>query len=389
MKKVKTKSCQPPSKPVTNHPAGVMKPGSIYEPFSLVDYPEPRFLHPPLFHDDNIEELRKDLAQIEIREQQNNHHINTDALREQIRLLELLKMPKDGLDFVRWEFEQADAYQAELIYLLALEGNEKAFQAFGDKTYGYFWRLKHLAKEGHDGALRALATIAIEATEVINKWAAKDPGIFEPIATERVYWPFLISRKNRLNPISDEDEDMMLRQLNLGKSTQQDLSPASRYDPHNQATKVAISLLNYVRDISELAKFMARRNRVDMTKSVVETTDLFLLAGRLPAVAEAPQAAEAWWGVARRFLLESYPALDPSCTTDLNTIAPALLELSQVSGSTARRKGILKNLRRAFLATIVESRPARPETSAQTMERVKRVNPDLYRRLSISSSLGG
>jgi hypothetical protein len=36
-----------------------MKPGSMYELFSLVDYLPPRFLHPPLFQDDNIDKIKK------------------------------------------------------------------------------------------------------------------------------------------------------------------------------------------------------------------------------------------------------------------------------------------------------------------------------------------
>ena len=230
------------------------------------------------------------------------------------------------------------------MYLLAKQGNLEAFESFSRKTGDYFWHLKRLASDGHEDALRSLAALAIEATEVVNRHVMKQPEVFRPVASERSHWPFLKSLNKQLNQIRTDDEDKLLRHLHSGEATQQDLTSDNRYDPKNPATVVAQKLLDYTREIRNLSKFIYRRNPPAKPKLM----DYLAWAGHLPDAAEGHKAAKMWWKLAKRFLLESYPALSPTTDTKLDAIAPALLKLSEVKDPKARRTQILKNIKRKF-----------------------------------------
>ncbi len=348
MKKIKQSAL--PTPPATDHPTGSREGVFVRSLFSLVDDPVSLFQHQPLFHSYDLAELKKELVRVEALEKEQMVPFDTSLLREQIRLIELLNTPANGPTLLKWEFDQAGVFQAELTYLIASLGNQDAFESFSRKTQEHFWHLKQLASYGHEGALRSLATMAIEATEVVNRHAVNQPEAFRTVATERTHWPFLKSLNRQLNQISTDDEDKLLRQLHSGEATQQDLTSDNRYAPENPATAVAQKLLDYVREIRNLSKFIYKDNLPAKPKM----TDYLAWAGRLPDSAQGPKAAEMWWNLAKRFLLESYPALDPKTDADLIAIAPMLLKISKVANIKARRRRILYNLERAFMTILAK-----------------------------------
>jgi hypothetical protein len=397
MKKAKTIP-QPPALPATDHPTGVLRPGAICGLFSLVDPPQPRFLHNQLFHSYNLEELKKELGRFEALEKKNKgscYTVYTEPLREQIRLIELLNTPKDGMSFLRWDFERADVFQAELMYLLASQKDEKAFRSYSEKTHNYFWHLKRMASDGHAEALRSLATLAIEATEVVNKFAVEQPEIFIPVAREQVYWPFLKSLDKKLDQIKSKAEAPMLKGMKLGEDLQRKpLASATRFGPKNPKTEVATRLLDYVRGLRRFAMAIANQNRLNRSEPARETEDeptretkdLFMQAGRLPEVVTGPGAAERWWKLAKAFLLESYPALDPEGDAPLEAVAPTLLALSKAGNSQDRKRRILYNIERKFAGVLAKSPPSPPAppppppvvNPRELLEKFKRTNPDTY-----------
>ena len=359
--------------PATDHPVGASKPFSMRPLFSLVDPPAPLLQHQPLFRSYKLGELKECLNHLEAAGKQKKKNKpcgakqkkepvdltvsvrgNADPLREQIRLLELLNTPEDGLTLLKWDFEQADAHQAELIYLLATAGEKEAFESFSRKTQDYFWHLKRLASDGHEGALRSLATMAIEATDVVNRHVVGKPEMFKLVASERSHWPFLKSLNKQLNQIKTKDEDDLLRKLHSGEATQQDIIPGNRYNPANPTTFVAQRLKDYTDAMRGLAKQIFRENLPARPQPVEGPLDLLILAGHLPNLAQASKAAEDWWELAQQFLLESYPALDPKSTDGLSAIAPMLLKISKVAGIKKRRRRILYNLERAFMTILAK-----------------------------------
>jgi hypothetical protein len=337
------KKTSPPAPAATDHPTGTPQGVFVRGLFSLVDPPPTLFQHRPAFHSYNLEELKKELAWIEALEKKQKVLFDTVGLREQIRLIELLNIPADGPTLLKWEFEQAGAFQAELMYLLAKQGNPEAFEFFSRKTGDYFWHLKRLAADGHAGALRSLAELAIEATEVVNRHAVKQPEVFRTVASERTHWPFLKSLNKKMDLVKTDDEDSVLRRLHSGKATQQDLAPAKRNDPEKLTAEVAQKLLDYVRKIRKLAQFLN-----EGVLPGIEKKDLWESVGNLPDAAQDDEAAEMWWKFAKRFLLESYPALSPTSDAKLNEIAPTLLKLAVVNDPKKRRTQILKNIKRKF-----------------------------------------
>jgi len=302
------------------------------------------FQHRPAFHSYNLEELKKELTRIEALEKKQKVSFDTEGLREQIRLIELLNIPADGPTLLKWEFEQAGAFQSELMFLLAKLGNPEAFESFSRKTGDCFWLLKRLATDGHEGALRSLAELVIDAAEVVNRHAVKQPEVLRPVASKRTHWPFLKSLNKQLNQIRTDDEDELLLDLHSGEATQQDLISDNRYDPENPAAVVAQKLLDYTREIRNLSKFIYRGNPPAKPKLM----DYLAWAGHLPDAAEGHKAAEMWWKLAKRFLLESYPALSPTSDAKLDDIAPELLKLTTISDPKMRRRQILKNIKRKF-----------------------------------------
>ena len=417
MKKTK-KTARSLIPPATDHPTVVLNPKELRHRFSLIEHLEPEFPDYDLSvfeeYDADLECLKARLVEITIPKK--NHaraRVLREAageLREKIRLLEMVKKtdgkrPDGWITRLNHEVKWAGCYQAELLYRLALDGDAEACQAFSEKAYEYFWRLKRIAIEGpeaHDApkafaaALRSLATLAIEATKVVNKYVAENPDIFKPIATEQIYWPFLKSLNKKLNPIRADDEDGILRKLNLGKKTQRKLAPDKRYNPENRAIKVAQKLLDYVRDIRLIGQYVSEIDLSGRLGPVVRTTELLSQAACLPDVKMAPKAAEKWWKLAKHFLLESYPALDPESDAPLEAVAPTLLALSEAGNSQDRKRRILYNIERKFAvvlgvppkATKATKAPPPPlttvmEWSAQT----KKNHPDLDKRLEIDLKL--
>lgn len=311
-----------------------------------------------MFADYDIKRLKQELARIEAKErlEKNRYAGQTEPLREQIRLLEKLDTSEVGATLLNWKFEQADAYSRELVYLLARQGDRSAFEAFNRKIESYLWCLNRLAGDGHEGALRSLAALAIGATEMVNRQALRTPDIFIPVAAEKGGWPILKSLHKQLDLIQAQDEVAFLERLHSGKNLQQDLSRASRYDPENPATEVAQKLLAYVRGIRRFSKFIYRGK----LPAGVKKTDYLAWAGQLPDAAQDPEAAEKWWRLAKKVLLESYPELAPGSATGLDQLAPALLKISNVKNPAGRRKKILDNIKRKFEFII-----AKPPGSAQ------------------------
>src|SRR5208282_558342 len=105
-------------------------------------------------------------------------------------------------------------------------------------------------------------------------------------------------------------------------------------------------------------------------------------AAHLPDVMQDPKAGEMWWNLAKRFLLESYPALDPASKAKLTKIAPVLLNLSQVPNPKDRRKRIVYNIKRAFMKVLAESPKKKvADSNTEILERLKQLDPDLYKRI--------
>lgn len=317
--------------------------------FSLVDPPLPWFQNQPLFHSYDLKELKKELARLETleKEQAVRFDAQTEPLREQIHLIELLNTPADGPDLLKANFERTDAYQAELMYRLAMRGNKEAMDSFSRKAGEYFWCLKQLASDGHAAALQCLATMAIEATEVVNHQAVKQPELFQDVAAGQTHWPFLKSQNRLLNLIKTEAEDSFLKKLHSGEATHQDLAPAKRYKPEGPANEVAQRLLDYVAGMRNHARLVFGENLFDKPQPEYVNRDFLRLAGQLPDPAEGHRAADEWWKLAKCFLLESYPALDPKSTAEVQAVAPMLLKVSQTS-EKKRKTRILYNLERAF-----------------------------------------
>jgi hypothetical protein len=123
-----------------------------------------------------------------------------------------------------------------------------------------------------------------------------------------------------------------------------------------------------------------------------ETEFLLEQALHLPDVTQNPGADEKWWNLAERFLLESYPALDPESNAKLGKIAPTLLDVSHVTGPKKRRKKILYNIKRAFMKVLAEAplAPLVPTPShvavsnKEILERLKESNPEVYNSLLTS-----
>ncbi len=307
-----------------------------------------------LFYSYDLQELKERLGDLEALEKDNPLVFNPEPIRQQIRLVELVNIPKDGVTLLRWEFEQADALHAELLFLLAVDGYEEAFESFERKTQDYFGRLKRLASDGHEGALRSLATLAIEATEVVNRHAVERPEVFRPIASERTHWPFLKSVNKQLNLIKTDKEDDLLQQLQSGGATQKDLAAANRYDPDKPAIDVAQKLLDYTTGMRRLANLIFRECLPEKPKSVIGIPYFLMLAGRLPDSSKDSKAAVRWWKLAKRFLLESYPALDPKSRARVDDIAPMLLKVSTIVDPVKRKRRILYNLERAFMTILAK-----------------------------------
>jgi len=351
MKKAKKK--QPAPRPVTDHPTGIPKPFSMRPLFSLVEAgSQPQ--GGKLFYSYDLQELNERLSNLEAMEKHDPLVFNPESVREQIRLIELLNTPKDGPTLLRWNFEQADAYQSELMYRLAVAGEMDAFKSFEQKTQDYFGRLKQLASDGHEEALQSLAKIAIEATEIVNSQVIQRMELFRPVAAERTHWPFLKSLNKQLNRIKTDEEDDVLKKLHSGAATQQDLAAANRYDPNNPAMAIAQKLLNYTTGMRRLANLIFRENLPEKPQPKEGTPYFLMLAGRLPDPSRDSKAAEQWWKLAKRFLCESYPALDLQSNAPMDDIAPMLLKISAVVDPKKRKGRILYNLERAFMTMLAK-----------------------------------
>ena len=384
MKKTKRNHEQPPTTPATDHPTGKWEPGDVFSLFSLVDSPPPLLLHNQLFHSYNLDELKNELCRVEALAKRNKHPISTEQLLEQIELVELLNIPKDGVMYLKWRFEQADALHRELIYLLAKQGNKEAFKSFSKKISRLFLASQSgLANDGHEGALQSLATLAIEATEVVNKHAVKQPDIFAPVAAEWVYWPFLKSIDKKLNLIRTEDESKILHRLNSGKNTQRKLSGRNRSDPNNATMEVANRLLEYVRSIRRYAKFIYRQKPPVEPSENSGAESWLTQAAHLSDEIKSRKDGEAWWKLAERCLLQSYPALDPAAGSNLNAIAPSLLQLSKVKNPRDRRKAILKNIKRKFEIILAEPSTVTIKPTAERMAQLKVESPGLFKKLQL------
>ena len=311
----------------------------------MADDPPTLFRYQSLFHSYNLEELKMELARLEALEKKQKVPYDTQSLHEQIRLIEKLNTPTDGATFLKFEFEQADALPAELMYLMAKQGNSEAFDSFNRKIGDYFWCLKRMAADGHEDALRSLAVLAIEATEVVNRHVVNRPEVFHPVAAEHTHWPFLKSLNKKLDLIKTDDEDVVLRKLHSGKATQQKLVPSKRSNPHGPAAEVAKNLLDYVRGVRKLSIFIYKGE----LPPKVQKTDYLAWAGQLPDAAQEQKAPEMWWNLAKKFLLESYPVLGTKSASDLDDLAPTLLKLSAITNQKRRKEKILTNLKTAFM----------------------------------------
>lgn len=382
MQKTKHKP-QAPALPATDYPTGINTPGSLCRLFSLLDPPLPFFLHQQLFHSYKTDEVKAELGRLEKLGKKQNRSIDCEGLRKQIELLELANNPIDGVMYLKWQFETIDAYQAELIYLLAMQGNDVAFKAFSQKGYDSFWHLKRLASAGHEGALQSLARIAIEATEVVNQHALIKAQTFEPVAAQHNYWPFLKAPHTKLCPIPQDAEAKLIRRIGLGKKTFQKNAAANKYDPENAAIRVALQLLEYVVNMHSFGKFLYRQKLADELVKNLEGISILEEAARLPDIISSSQDGKDWWKVAKQFLLESYPAIAPASNMALNTVAPTLLKLSKVKTSKARKAMILKNIKRAFETILAErTSPVSTATPAEILEKVKITSPLISKRLN-------
>lgn len=322
------------AKTATDHPTGKLEPGDMPSLFSLVDSPAPSLGHGQLFYSYRIKDLKIELERIEALEPQNGYAVEKGSLREQIRLIELLNESPDGLRFLIGEFEQENALRWELIYLLAKQGNEKAFKAFNRKIHEDFWHLKRMALDGHEGALRSLATLAIEATELVNRFAAKKPEVFESVASEVRYWPFLKSLHKSLNPVPEEEEGKLMEEIKLGKNTHQNLSPENRYDLGIATNRIAQRLLDYVRSVRRFAKYQYRN--IDKNIPVISPEDSFSrsiaeMTADWPEEMRNRMSDEEKWELIKPELIKQhwrqrYAARESALKAELKKIAPTLLK---------------------------------------------------------------
>lgn len=254
----------------------------------------------------------------------------------------------------------------ELICKLAPE-HPGAFDALKSKQDAYFQYIKQLAKAGHAAALQTLATVAYEATEILNEMARSSPDLIAPMASKQVAWPTLRSSHKKYN-LSDNQERKLFESIGLGKKSGLKISSKSRFDPQNNVNQIAIKLLNYVQRIRDLANgllsaFFNLKSKHNLGKTLDERAAL------LPELPGESRVVAKWWEVAKEFLLEAYPALDPISEHGFDEVHPVLQAVYNSSRQIApsKHKGrILDKIERSF-GQAIASRLSDPKLASEVV----------------------
>ena len=324
--------------------------------FSLEDDEPSDHLHNQLFFSHNLEQSKAELKRLEDQENEKipgeraNTHI--EQLREQIKLLESVAAPY-GLEELCQRYEVERAMEFELIHVLAGLGGkyQKAFDSLSRNTYESFWQIKRLARKRHPGAIRELAQIAYEATEVLGDLGKSEPELLKPAAETRIKWPMFRSKHKQFQLVPDDDEQSYFRKIGLGEKSSMDLEPAKRYQPELPETVIAMKLKDYVEGVRLAGREHFTKNPDDSDPFVKYLgEDPPPWATNLPDIVKTDAIVPAaWWKIAKAFLIDSYPGLVKNSVRGRGCIPPMLHALVPAVAEKDKRGRIFKIIEAKFL----------------------------------------
>jgi hypothetical protein len=277
---------------------------------------------------------------------------------EKIDLLELIRT-KEGLRQFCLMYELKDSQESELVCELAGE-HPKAVNALCRKTHKSFLQLQRLARKQHPAAIRVMANLAYDATEVLTELGKANPGLLKPAAEGKYRWPLFRSMHKKFQSVEDKLEAKFFEKIGLGEKSHIKIKGRLHYDPDHPATVVARKLLKYIEDIRKkwkTAPFIAVQ---DMHGAYQLHDPLVETAVNLPEEIQQIDTKDdceqddnsdglaAWRKLAIAFLIESYPSLQKKSGHGVNELPPALSDLAKNTSGEHKREVILRIIRKHF-----------------------------------------
>jgi hypothetical protein len=203
-----------------------------------------------------------------------------------------------------------------------------AVNCLADKAAIMLNRVFKLAEQGNIRAADRLAQIVCRWCDKMNNLARSKPELFRPRARQCWKWPVMKS----LHPGLSDDDELILKNLELGKETHLELDKSARWKL-DEAAEHASSLLFYIFQVRKI-HFYQDKYTAWLTKA----------ARALPEFND--DSAPHWWELAREILLAIYP--EPHKVSELAKLVTAKSHRKSGGRMKARILEILEKRFKAF-----------------------------------------